>query len=296
MPKPFDVTSKDLVERSPREWLEFAGFQVRGPVRIIDSDVSTVAAAADKFILVEELLPWLAHIEFMSGYEKGIGLRLERYSVLAEYQHQLPVHSILILLRPSADGREITGINRRQLPNGQVTSEFHYQVIRVWQHSVSDFLRGGLATLPLAPLAVASEAELPDVADRMAARINQESSLEVRQHVWDTSLILLGLRFSKDVIRQLRDRIHAMDIRESSYVQLLLEEGEAKGRVEELQSLAIRFGSRRLGPPPENIRVAIEAINDPERLEDLVERTLDATSWESVLNELKAIAARRHGG
>ncbi len=51
MSKPFDAATKYLVESMPADWLALAG--VTGvEVEVIDAELSTVTAAADKAILV----------------------------------------------------------------------------------------------------------------------------------------------------------------------------------------------------------------------------------------------------
>ena len=60
---------------------------------------------------------------------------------------------MVFLLRPEADNRLLSGVFQSRLPSGQVALEFHYRVVRVWEVPVATILQGGLATLPLAPLA-----------------------------------------------------------------------------------------------------------------------------------------------
>ena len=58
MPQPFDATTKDLVEMHPEDWLAYLGLP-RAAVEVVDADVSTVSAAADKVLRVLEPDPWL---------------------------------------------------------------------------------------------------------------------------------------------------------------------------------------------------------------------------------------------
>jgi hypothetical protein len=52
--KPFDATNKRLLELDPAGWLARVGLPVTGPVRAIDSDLSTVTAEADTILQVDE--------------------------------------------------------------------------------------------------------------------------------------------------------------------------------------------------------------------------------------------------
>ena len=64
MSKPYDATSKDLIEADPAGWVTFLGCPVSpADVRLVDADVSTVTADADKVIRVDSPFPWLLHVE-----------------------------------------------------------------------------------------------------------------------------------------------------------------------------------------------------------------------------------------
>lgn len=65
--KPFDATTKYLVERDPAAWLTYVGLRPSGPATIVESNVSTVVAEVDKVIRVEGLTPWLVQLEFQSS-------------------------------------------------------------------------------------------------------------------------------------------------------------------------------------------------------------------------------------
>lgn len=59
MSKPFDATTRQLIELGPVDWLEYLGLHVADPSRVtvIDSNVSTVTADADKVIASTIPLP-----------------------------------------------------------------------------------------------------------------------------------------------------------------------------------------------------------------------------------------------
>ncbi len=110
----YDATTKHLVESAPLDWVALAGFPEVKSAHMVDTDLSTVTAVADKVILVDESPTWMIHIEFQSSYDSVMGLRLCRYNVLlVEYQHRIPVLSVLVLLSPDADGSGISGVLRR---------------------------------------------------------------------------------------------------------------------------------------------------------------------------------------
>jgi hypothetical protein len=68
-----------------------------------------------------------------------------------------------VLLRPQADGDDLTGVYRRSLPGGPTFLEFRYEVIRAWEQPVESVLHGGLGTLPMAPVSNLASMEPAEV-------------------------------------------------------------------------------------------------------------------------------------
>src|SRR5208283_6076633 len=63
MSKLFDALTRSLLEKYPADWLNQLGLIHGEPVRVMNSDLSSVTAEADKVIRVEGPQPWLVHIE-----------------------------------------------------------------------------------------------------------------------------------------------------------------------------------------------------------------------------------------
>jgi hypothetical protein len=53
MSKPFDNATKELLDRYPEPCLLCLGLVPDGPVRVIDADLSTVSAEADKIFRID---------------------------------------------------------------------------------------------------------------------------------------------------------------------------------------------------------------------------------------------------
>lgn len=109
MAKPFDATLKHLIERYPLDWLRLLHVDPEGDVMVVDSDISTLTAAADKVIRVDESEPWILQVEAQSSYDPSLPERMLYYSTLLSKRHGMPVRSVAVLLRPEADGRAMTG-------------------------------------------------------------------------------------------------------------------------------------------------------------------------------------------
>ena len=148
----FDVSTKELVWDDPAAWLEGFGM-VRGPVEVIDSDITTLSAVADKVIKVSEPEPYLVNIELQSSHEATLARTLWFRQTALDYRHDLPVLTLLILLRKEANSPSLTGSYERRMPDGRLTNRYDYHVVRLWRLDVESFLHAGVGLLPLAPLA-----------------------------------------------------------------------------------------------------------------------------------------------
>ncbi|MDQ2730154.1 MAG: DUF4351 domain-containing protein [Armatimonadota bacterium] len=279
MSKPYDATTRDLLEFQPIDWLRYAGLEATEVV-VINSDLSTITTEADKILKVISPNPWLSHLELQSDYEFDVPDRALRYNVLCCYRHRLPVQSTVVLLRPQADGPNMTGELLYRLPGQEPYLRFEYGVVRVWQKPVEEVLAGGLGTLPLAPLSDVKQDDLPRVVRRMEERITQEATAQEGARLWAATYVLMGLRYSEGLAEQLLEGVRAMEA--SVTYQAIIR----KGRAEEARSLLLRMGSKRFGPPDTIIRTSIESVPTLEQLEDMADRVLDVTSWTDLLKGL----------
>ena len=80
MPKQFDATLKDLAESYPSDWLTQLELPATGPVALVDADVSTITAQADKVLRVGGPSPWLLHLELQASRDLELPRRLLRYN------------------------------------------------------------------------------------------------------------------------------------------------------------------------------------------------------------------------
>jgi predicted transposase YdaD len=154
-------------------------------------------------------------------------------------------------------------------------------VIRAWEQPVDAVLAGGLGTLPLAPMADVSEAELPSIVHRMGERIRSEASPDEAATLWTSTYVLMGLRYPPGLAEQILRGVRGM--RESSTYQVILAEGRVEGRIEEARDVLLRLGRKRFGPSDDRVQATIQGISSRERLEELSERLLDVTTWQELL-------------
>ncbi len=161
-------------------------------------------------------------------------------------------------------------------------------MVRVWELSAEALLAGPLALLPLAPVADVPLNEVPGVIVRAGTRLEHEADPETGERLLTAIGILLQLRYGTMTARGLMAN---PELREIEVFRLLAEdfkaeglaEGMTVGRAEGLRLSVAHLGRKKFGPPSPEQEATLNAITDPARLEALVDRVLDATSWDELL-------------
>ena len=280
----FDISTKELVWDDPAAWLEGFGIGPRGPVEVIDSDITTLTAAADKVIHVGGPQPYLVNFEVQSSHQTDLVETTWFRQAALFHRHRLAVLTVLVLLRPDANSPSLTGTFESPMPDGWQTNRYNYRVVRLWQEGPESYLTGGVNLVPLAPLTNVPDAEeeLRGQVRHMAERINAEPEPRAAK-LWTATYLLMGLCFSKELASRLLEGVQNM--RESTTYQAILTEGRNEGRVGEAQRMLLMLGETRFGEPDEANRGAVKAILDVERLERMTKRVLDTNiqDWNGLL-------------
>ena len=251
---------------------------------------------ADKLLRIGGPSPFILHLEFLSGRDKGYPEQALWYNTLAGHKYGLPVWSVLVLLRPAADGPELTGIHEIEVPGRGRSLWFRYDVVRVWDLPPERLLKAGLPLVPLAPVSAVAPERLPEILTAVAERLRDEAAPEVIKTLWLATTILTGLRYQREQIGGLIEGVATMvlgirGLEESWVYQDILTkglaEGLAKGRaeggLEEARKAVLSLGRKKLGQPDEQLRARIDGLTDLEYLNLLINRILDASSWEELL-------------
>jgi predicted transposase YdaD len=251
-------------------------------VHAVDSDVSTVLAEVDKVLRVGGPSPWLAHLELQVSHDPGLPRRLLQYHAILLHRHQIPVSTTVILLRRQARANELTGHFEQRGPAAELTVSFNYNVVKLWERPVDELLNGGLGVLPLAPLANVGRRRLPEILGRLDERFEAEATApSTVDDLWAATALLMGVRYHRDAIRELMQRVRRM--RESVTYQIILEEGREEGRVQEARDLLLELGSEKLGSPDEAVVAAIQSSDDLPTLHRMGRAVLRANSWQELL-------------
>jgi predicted transposase YdaD len=252
-------------------------------VVVVNADLATITTEADKILRVQAADPWIVHVEFETSHKPEIPLRIQRYNILARYRHGLPVQSIVVLLRPAADGPTINGLLEDHLPDGTRYHEFRYNVVRVWEIPAEEILKRDVWLLPLAPVSQVAESELPALIRQMEQRIALELPPSEAGELWVATYLLMGLTYKDTFARALLQGVRHMQ--ESTTYQAILREGRELGKTEEARQILLRLGGSEFGPAEPEILAIIDAIPDAAGINDLIFRIRTVATWEELLAE-----------
>ncbi len=288
MHKPYDITMRMLMEQEPVAWLRRFGVEPDGPVSVIDSEVSTVTSEVDKVFKIDGSEPYLVHIEIQSGPDADMPWRMNHYNVLVAKDGKYPVLSVLVLLRRSAEVKDLTGFHERSVRGFGLVSLFRYPIVRVWELDAESILTGELSLLPLAPLADIPEESIPDVFRRIDDRVMRETETSTACMIMVSTLLLAGMRLERERILEMMRRYSSMNLlQESSFYQMLLEEGEKKGLqkgVLAAREMLLDLVEARFGAIDPAFRASIEAIDDLDTLKRMSKKIMTVSNPDEIFS------------
>jgi hypothetical protein len=283
MSMPFDATLKDLGRDAPADFLTVFDQPPSGPVALLNVDLSTITTAADLVIGIGDPLAEVIHIDFQSSAAAWKHADILAYNALIFAEYRVPVHSIVILLRPQAGHANLNGVVNYAARSGRGRMDFAYELIPLWQRPAAGLLAGALGTTPLAMLGALPEGvplvdALGVVAQQLIERLEREAPPEQARKLLTAAFLLTGLRVRREVAQQVFRGVRAM--RDSDTYMMIIDEG----REQEAKSLILIMGRKRFGPPDESITTRLNAVTDLDRLHRLAERMFDTTSWQDLLD------------
>jgi hypothetical protein len=284
---PFDATLKDLARAAPRDFLAAFDRPPTLPVSLLNVDLSSVTTAADLVVGLGDPLAEIVHLDFQSSAAAWKHTQLLIYNSLLFGHFHVPVHSIVVLLRPQAAHANLNGSVRYAARPDRGKMDFGYEVVRLWEQPAEDLLAGSLGILPLAVLGrvaadVPLEQGLAAVVQRLVDRLAREVSPEQARRLLTSAYTLTGMRLPRTRVRQLfLQGVRAMpvDMRDSDTYLAIMDEGAEK----QAKKTLLRLGEQRFGAPEEAIRTQLSAINDLDRLDRLSDQLLRVHSWQELL-------------
>jgi hypothetical protein len=285
MPKQYDSTLNAMMDDDPIRWGKYLASRIGvplGPITTLDTDLSSTLQA-DRMFRIDGESPAVLHLELESTGRLGIPGELLRYNVAAWGVSGLPVHSIVMLLRPKANASDLTGYFEVSGADNKPYLMFRYTTVRIWEESVDSFLEAGSGISPLALLTNEAARDLASAFNRLRERLRTDGVPDILERVvLGSAYVLCGLRYTPQQIDNLYRDLH-MTLEDSTTYQLILQKGIAQGQVKEAQSLILLQGSQRFGHASTTITATIQAITDHDRLKRIASHVLNASGWDDLL-------------
>jgi predicted transposase YdaD len=266
----FDNVCKILAEKYPLDFANWLLPETVEKIKVLKTELSIEPIRADSVILLQTKNRIL-HLEFQTNTrsETPIPLRMLDYFVRLVRQYNLSVTQVVIFLQETTNEIAFTEAYIDEM------THHRYRVIRMWEQDSALFLNNP-ALLPLAPLTKTNSA--PELLSQVATEIAKITDVPARQNTAAYTEILAGLRFEKNLIRQLLSE----DIMQESVIyQDILQKGEQKEAFRFLnRQLNRRFGEMDL--------FIVERIRllPTEQLEILGEEFLDFSGISDLVNWL----------
>jgi hypothetical protein len=279
----FDATLKDMGRDSPQGFLAAFDRPPTAPVKLLNVDLSTVTTAADLIVGLGDPLNEIIHLEFQSSAAAWKHADLMVYHALLFAHYHVPVHTVVILLRPEAAHANLTGTIAYAPRPGRGKMEFGYEFVRLWERAAEELLGADLGVAPLAmlgrlPEGLSLEDGLTAVAQRLVQRLTKEAPPDRAKKLLTDALLLTGLRVRRDAAVRIFRGVRAMQ--ESDTYLMILDEGQEKA----IRETILVLGEDRLGPPDETLKAGLNNITDLARLRRIVRHTPKAASWQEILD------------
>jgi hypothetical protein len=276
----FDATLKELITPQPAEFAVAFGVATAKPVAALNVDLSTLSAATDVALGVGDPLEEVVDLNFQSGPDPGLPSRVHIYNAVLNARYEVPVRSLVVLLRRKADAANLTG--KLSYGGGDTRVEFNYRVVRFWEQPIEPFLKGGLSVLPFAMLC-----HMPD--DRSLAEVLREVVVEIYRRLkaetseaqcnrfMTATFLLAGLRVQKQELSGIFRGVGNMQ--DSAAYDVMVEEGA----IRQARRTALRLGTRRFGTPSPQSEQELNSIDNLERLDRITDAIPTAQSWHELL-------------
>jgi hypothetical protein len=279
----FDATLKDMGRESPVGFLTTFDQPPVLPVKLLNVDLSTVTASADVVLGLGDPLAEIVQLDFQSSAAAWKHTDLLAYHALLHAHYHVPVHTVIILLRPQAAHANLNGVIRYAPRPGRGSMEFSYEVVRLWQRPADELLRADLGVAPLAMLGLLPEnlpleEGLTAVAQRLVERIITEAPSERARKLLTDAYLLTGLRIRRDAAAAIFRGVRAMH--ESDTYLAIIDEGQEK----HARKAVMLIGQETCGAPPDDVKDRLDNIRDLDRLDRMLRRALRAANWHEILD------------
>jgi len=295
--KPFDRILKAFADEAPELFLRLLGLATAADIQPLRPESAPAVIMPDYVALVRNHSPagdgraFIFHAEFLLHYRSDAPGTMARYGGSLAWQYQLPVDSVLALLRPQ--GVPATIPEYGEYGFGSTRTVHPFRVVRLWELDPTPVLEtGNPKLLPWALLMKSTDRQVREIASVLARERDEEALgrfLTVGNLRYDrnTLMNLFGGRHPS-LIEAILDGMSLVQER----CEVARSEGLTKGRTEgraEGEVAALRRVLKRSHPELENLP-EFDRVSSLEALESLADMVLDGEDLDAIRAAIMAAA------
>jgi predicted transposase/invertase (TIGR01784 family) len=282
----YDNICKYLAEEYPAEFIRWLSEEEATDIQILKTELSVEPIRADSLTLLQTTNQIL-HIEFQTlpASQPPLPFRMLDYWVRLKRLYWCPIEQVVIFLTATTSEAVFTDYFE------ETNTRHRYRIIRLWEQDPAPLL----ANPALLPLATLARTNAPNrLLQQIATQIDMIEEPRQRENLTACVEVLAGLRFDKNLIRQLfREEIMRESVIYQDILQQGLQEGLQEGRQQGLQqglqegevTLIVRQLTRRFGAVEPSLPERIRGLSIAQ-LEELSEALLDFEAIADLANWL----------
>jgi hypothetical protein len=229
---------------------------------------------------------FLIHLEHESSKRPGFPKRMYNYFMRFTEKYDLPVYPVVIFSYDTPIS-PAPAIYKVVFPDLTVL-QFRYRVIQLnripWRRFVKQPNPVATALMTKMQIPVGDRPKVKAQCLRLLATLKLTPDNAELIYVFIDSYLELTSAENRIFERELA-RI-APDVKDDTTMEVISRwrrEGREEGRSEGERIALFRMGSRRFGEPDTHTRESIEAISSTDKLNSLIDRLLEANSWEDLM-------------
>ncbi|MEH1960655.1 Rpn family recombination-promoting nuclease/putative transposase [Nostoc sp.] len=274
----YDNTCKYLAENYPAEFASWLLSIETSDIQVLKTELNLEPIRADSVTFLQ-IANQILHLEFQTTPKSTTPLdfRMLDYYTRLKREYWCEIKQVLIFLQATSSAIAF------QTQYIDINTTHRYRVIRLWEEDPTPLLANP-ALLPLATLARTNSPQR--LLEQVATAVDMIEETDERQNISACVQVLAGLRFDKNVIKQLfREEI----MQESVIYQDILQKGEQRGLQKGEVAVILRLLKLRFGAIEPEIEQQIRKLSIAQ-LEELTEALLGFNSQSDLVNYLANIS------
>jgi len=278
-----DISSKYILAGEPVEWVRWLLQDTTVQVEeCLSGEFQFILRHSDELFRVQgQQGPFVLLLEVQLHADLRMPRRMRAYAALAEEKYDLPVYPVVFYLLPPEAGVTLPGSYHSEFMG--LTAHQDFRVVLVWEMEARQVLEEGIvALLPFTPLMQGGADE-----ETLGASVRLLREHKAGQEAEVALALFASFVIDPERVQQIV-RWDMAVLRESPWYNQILQEGlQQAHRQDIVRLLQVRFDPT--GPHLTAIAEQLAAIEDTDRLQDLLVEAIRIASLEAFLEHLDAL-------